>query len=319
MALSPNLNRRHEAGLFLALLAVGLSLYLEASAKQTAGVVLFGIAFAWLFGSVSMRVLSLSLCLLVCAVGAALAGFPLWQEWSLYQAKAEDYDSMMSEIQAAVTAPSAFLPPDVVQHPTLGTLSFPKSMPYDERNRIISNEMVAKSGKPVPIPKGATISPLPADSASPNTRERIAIIDGDGSRTVLKFPPSTTDDVISRTVKAYVGRSVKSDFPPAAGDCVVEIPEGTWRWVRPEQNDISDKENVEFPDSMSEQEITNFFRTKILLPRPKFSLGAAIVTHRTPFFSGVVLVTVGLAGLCLVLWRARSESRLVDASPNHPS
>jgi hypothetical protein len=46
-----NLNKRHKVALFLTLLAAGTSLVLGVAAKQTAGIVLFGIAFAWALGS----------------------------------------------------------------------------------------------------------------------------------------------------------------------------------------------------------------------------------------------------------------------------
>jgi hypothetical protein len=38
----PTLNRRHKVGLFLVLVASGISLFFEASEKQTAGIVLAG-------------------------------------------------------------------------------------------------------------------------------------------------------------------------------------------------------------------------------------------------------------------------------------
>jgi len=63
-----SLNRRHKAGLFLVLVATGLSLFFEASAKQTAGIVLLGVAATWLFGSVSLRTLGFTACSLACAV-----------------------------------------------------------------------------------------------------------------------------------------------------------------------------------------------------------------------------------------------------------
>jgi hypothetical protein len=39
---------------------------------------------------------------------------------------------------------------DVVQHPTLGTLKFPKDMPYDERNQIIDEELSKHAGASQP-------------------------------------------------------------------------------------------------------------------------------------------------------------------------
>src|SRR5579862_8383500 len=47
----PAINRRHKVGLFLVLAAAGASLLLEATAVQTVGVVLLGVAAAWGFGA----------------------------------------------------------------------------------------------------------------------------------------------------------------------------------------------------------------------------------------------------------------------------
>ena len=57
MTLAVKLNRRHKTALFLTVLAAGFSLLLpEVSAKQTAGILLLGLAFAWVFGSDSRPV-----------------------------------------------------------------------------------------------------------------------------------------------------------------------------------------------------------------------------------------------------------------------
>lgn len=54
---SSRLNRREKVGAFLVLVAVGVSLLLNVTAKQAAGIALLGIAATWLVGGVSLRTL----------------------------------------------------------------------------------------------------------------------------------------------------------------------------------------------------------------------------------------------------------------------
>lgn len=75
--ISPNLDRRHKAVLFLVLVAAGISLIAEASAKQTTGVVLLGFAAAWLLGSLRLRVVWLLSSLIACAAGIFTTGQPV--------------------------------------------------------------------------------------------------------------------------------------------------------------------------------------------------------------------------------------------------
>lgn len=56
MTLAVRLNRRNKTALFLTLLAAGTSLMWGAGTKQTIGIVLLGVAFAWAFGSESRAV-----------------------------------------------------------------------------------------------------------------------------------------------------------------------------------------------------------------------------------------------------------------------
>jgi hypothetical protein len=67
------LNWRHEAGLFLALIATACGLLFELSAKQTAGIALLGIALAWLFRSLSLRTIGVTSFLVISALGLYLA------------------------------------------------------------------------------------------------------------------------------------------------------------------------------------------------------------------------------------------------------
>jgi hypothetical protein len=72
----PSLNRRHKAALFLALIPVGVGLLLGAGAKQSLGMALLGMAFAWAFGSDSRPVHWLFV-----VAGTVLAFAPLALQW----------------------------------------------------------------------------------------------------------------------------------------------------------------------------------------------------------------------------------------------
>jgi hypothetical protein len=98
----PALNRRYKAGLFLVLVAAGISLFLEASAKQTAGVVLLALAATWLVGSASLRTLRFTLSTLVFSVGLFVAAYPVWSDWKSYQKSVQVYGSAIADLRAAV-------------------------------------------------------------------------------------------------------------------------------------------------------------------------------------------------------------------------
>jgi hypothetical protein len=98
----PSLNSRHKAGLSVALAATGASLLLDASAKQTAGVVLLGLAAAWFFGSVGIRTLGVILSSIACCVGLYIATSPIWNERNSVLASAQEYDSAVAEVRGAI-------------------------------------------------------------------------------------------------------------------------------------------------------------------------------------------------------------------------
>jgi hypothetical protein len=98
----PTLNRRHKAGLFLVLVVAGLSLLFEASAKQTVGIVLLGLAATWFFGSVAPRTLGFILASAACCVGLYLVIAPVWEERELYHARNKAYDQALLDIREAI-------------------------------------------------------------------------------------------------------------------------------------------------------------------------------------------------------------------------
>jgi hypothetical protein len=96
------LNWRHKTGLFLTLVAVGIGLFLDASAKQAVGITLLGIAFSWLIGSLTPRAFGVMFAILLCAVGLYVAADPIWSDWESVQKTASEYDLAIHELQSAV-------------------------------------------------------------------------------------------------------------------------------------------------------------------------------------------------------------------------
>jgi hypothetical protein len=98
----PSLNRRHKAGLLLVLAATGASLLLDASAKQTMGIVLLGLAVAWFVGSVAVRTLGIILFVMTFCIGLYVAVLPISNERESALNAAQEYDSALAAIREAV-------------------------------------------------------------------------------------------------------------------------------------------------------------------------------------------------------------------------
>jgi hypothetical protein len=97
------LNWRHQASLFLTVVAVGMGLFLECSAKQAVGITLLGIAFSWLIGALSPRALVATFAILLCAVGLYVAVAPVWSDRNSVQRSAAEYDVAIADLQSEVS------------------------------------------------------------------------------------------------------------------------------------------------------------------------------------------------------------------------
>jgi hypothetical protein len=98
----PVLNKRHKIGLFLVIVTAGLSLLLEASTRQTAGVILLGLAATWLVGSMALRTFGYVVSALVFTAGLYVAAFPVWLDWNVYHDRVHDYESAITDLRVAV-------------------------------------------------------------------------------------------------------------------------------------------------------------------------------------------------------------------------
>ncbi len=272
------LNRRHKAGAFLVLVAAGLSLSFEASAKQTAGIVLLGVAATWLFGSVSLRVLGFVSCSLGCISGLCVAILPILSERDSYLAASAEYDLALAEIRAAVARAPVWeikgLPEGTVVRPQNKTV-VPS---LQDKWQVVKEEVVR--------PLNKSVVPPP--------------------------PPGFTEDVSPST---QIPRPPKGFFPePPKRE--VQIPAVGQKWLRPMDAPADYVVvSIPFPGDASDTAIMSEFQTKYLLPRPTFSIAAAIRPHRAPFLGGVVLVAVGLLGFAAMLKWGRKAKPVAIASP----
>jgi len=97
MLLSDSLNQRHKVALFLTLLAAGALLVWGASAKQTAGALLLGLAFAWALGSNS-RFVHVSFV----AVGLILGIGPALRDWYDHHSEMKKYHESVAEFERRI-------------------------------------------------------------------------------------------------------------------------------------------------------------------------------------------------------------------------
>jgi len=235
-----SLNRRHKAGLLLVLAATGVGLLLDASAKQTMGIVLLGLAATWFVGSVAVRTLGIILSVMTFCVGLYLVAMPVWNERESVRSAAQEYDAALAAIREAVHDQSEL-------------------EKYRVKTPKAEHDQFGQFGAPEP----------------------------------LKIPP---------------GAVVLNP---------VQIPQIALKWVRPNSPDVivSDYDTeFGFPDKMAEQDIMREIETKNLVPRPTFSMRAAIASHRIACLGGGSLSLLGLSGSVFLIWQARKAKLRVPAA-----
>jgi hypothetical protein len=81
---------------------------LDADAKQTAGVVLVGLAATWFIGSLALRTLGIILSAMAFCIGLCVAVLPIWSERESVLAAAQEYDATLAEIRRAAAKMEAW-------------------------------------------------------------------------------------------------------------------------------------------------------------------------------------------------------------------
>lgn len=285
----PPLNRRHKAGLFLVLVAIGLSLFFEASAKQTAGILLLGSAATWFLGSVRPRTLGL----IILASTASCAGLylmlPVWGEREFFYVQAAEYDQALLGVREAVAEAFVVANGDEIrfQSPTTGAIRLVPREHWDE---------ALKRGYK-PTTHSVMYSPDGQRGMVPNAERAAKLRAGFTDQPTVPPPDTLPPDFFDQRRRT------------------VRIPEIAHKWQRrtPEAPEWVAIEEF-FPADMSDQDIIREFQTRILLPRPAFSFRAAIRSHLLSSVVGSLLFLLGLLGWMLFVRRALRRERPENAT-----
>lgn len=278
-----NLNRRHKAGLLLVLAGAGLCLFLDASAKQTAGAVLLGLAGTWLLGSLNLRTLWFLSSLLLFAVGLSIAAAPVRTDWNSYQVSVQDYDAAIADLRQSVEKSVPIKWDDVPPETGKSNTSGRKFDPDAFHQQWLQSHQQERSASKM----------LPSDFFDKSPADQYAYL----SRVDSDFAKATPAD--QQAYVQFLTKTAKSSTR------TVEIPESVRKWEGPSERE-GDWETISipFPGNMSDEHIIQEFETKVLV-RPSFSLWSSAKSHRATSLSGVALAICGLIGCGWIIYRRR--------------
>ncbi len=300
----PTLNRRHKVGLFLVLVAAGISFFFEASEKQTTGIILLGLAATWLVGTLSVRLLWLLSSFLACLVAIIVGGKPVVDDWRSFQESVQSYDRAVADLRAAV----------VKSRP----LYVVKTEPLPRRSNESTGTTPAVDYDALAKKYGAISSPPPTIDWS----------NYDGTMTVFDYNPQARKWNIAAAPgwvpveepKAEAKKSPKqSALPPLPSgytlDVTVEVPATTVSWERPDLGLLppgatlvtgSVGTRLSFPANVDEEELISTIQSQLLRPRPKFSFKASFISN--PISSLIGLASL-MAGMFSLAWFVRTVLR----------
>jgi hypothetical protein len=211
------LNWRHKAGLLLALTATGLSLFFELSTKQTAGIAVLGIAFAWFIGSITSRALGWLSALLSCLFGLWVALTPIWDDWKSAKELIADYDFAIEALATAVHDTPAYeiAPPKAIDYDALakkhGAISSRKTAAEGSTSGKLdwfAENAPKKTGVPLPpagysLDRNVVIPESVVRWLKPSSRVRVDFYDATG-RAVIDFPGQMSDKEIMATLQTIL-------------------------------------------------------------------------------------------------------------------
>ncbi len=307
----PSLNRRHKFGLFLVLVATGFSLLLEASARQTAGVILLGVAATWLIGSSSVRALWAFSSLLACSVGIFVAGKPILDGWESSCASVKSFDHGVADLREAVVLAKKWKPVD-----------------YDA---LAKQTGAISSTRTPPLPPGYTLDqPEPSSLQAPARTQNFTdihplpgLVDYDSKAKkwmpVIDFSAYETadnkqKDWFERNAPPRRGQYTAADIDRGT---TIAIPTSTQAWERSnfrgeespnQKRDTPDTlpedffsapiaTTLIFPSGVDEEELISTIQNQLLQPRPHFSMRACISSNTLSSLVGLAIVVAGLFSL----------------------
>jgi hypothetical protein len=257
----------------------GLSLILDASAKQTTGFVLLGLACTWLLAGLSQRTLRLMGSLLFIVGGLSLTVVPLLIDWNSFRASLKNYVGAIADLRE--TIPKAVLAPS-------STRTSEQPLWEDYAESAPSSEKAAQDRHDY----------LPADFFDKPFAEQSTYLSGVDA----DFVKATLSDQ-----QAYV------QYLRQSSTKTVQIPESTQRWERTGEThgewlyEVVGADSVTamtFPAKMTNEEIVRSVQADELRARPTFSLWRAVRSHEGTSLGGLLLTAIGIVG---ITWISRSH------------
>ncbi|MBI3403851.1 MAG: hypothetical protein HY046_00135 [Acidobacteria bacterium] len=323
-----DLNRRHRVGIFFLLVATGLSLFFEASAKQTVGIAFLGVATTWLIGSLSLRALGIIGCILVSALGLLIGALPVYEEWVDYVGRSKGYEMAVSELKEAIAkAPVWGIVPPEKQSNAFNTL--PRD--FVDKQEIARKPLSSMSPDFIPDQQEADTKVVAIPESAQAWERRFTV---SASGEILL--PGGSKEVIRRTEQnaGLVGKILADPefkkLSPEAQQLVLEkyggrvysskeltlqeivstpefkgVSKEVKNYIFAEYGIRTISEGTEtiviwsaipFAGSKSDQDIMLYFQTNILSPRPSFSLWNAVRTHWKFALLGFILAAAGTLG-----------------------
>jgi hypothetical protein len=287
----PSLNRRYKVGLFLVIVTTGLALFLDATLKQTAGIVLLGLAATWLVGSLSLRVLWAASSIVACGAGIVIGGKPILDNWQNYRVSAQDHKQAVADLRAAVASSE----PEIDSGKYTVESPAQKSPDWFERNAPKVQSPSAPSPKRANTGVFGKDEPLPAGAVEvrdqPSTEGTLVFDDG-------KWRFSDWRDVgrSYRTTKVP-GTVAKVERPCA------ELPtDDPPPQVNPANCFVV--ERVSFAADKKTEEVISTLVDQLLEVQPTFSIWESFVSrNRGSSIVGVGFLLAGIAGLTLMRLR----------------
>jgi hypothetical protein len=315
-----DINRRYKFGLFLTLVAVGLCLLFDASLKQTAGALILGFSTALILGGLSVRTLQFIGTLVVLASGMAVVGVTVSDWRDATEGRGHDYDNAILDLKVAIPnaewsndRPITSAQPDAQVSAFAAMIRAKYPGAYDDlSDDDLARKTLAKypqysdllppgygrvtldlsKSQPIKgLPNGAIVRPLkPArkqqDQWEIVKSERIVELPASAKKWERRFPVAdvsvTNDFIVDEKNTLPVG---------ATGDM-----------QRDEAGQFVVLSKVPFPSDKSGSEIMQYFQTKILRPRPVFSLRAALHAEIRPVSIGLALFVAGAFGCIWLAW-----------------
>jgi hypothetical protein len=184
----------------------GLSLILDASAKQTTGFVLLGLACTWLLAGLSQRALRLVGSLLFSVCGLSLTVVPLLIDWNSSRASLKDDDGAIADLRQTIPKASGNdLPADFFDKPFAEKSTYLSGVDRDFAKATRSNQqayvqyLLQSYTRTLEFPESSQRWERTGET---HGEWIYVVVDAANSVTAMTFPAKMTKEEIVRSVQA---------------------------------------------------------------------------------------------------------------------